>query len=181
MADEEKKGLELDVGGVKLNFKSYWLAVIVPVVGTAGGALWGGFQLYDQFLAMQEATAAYVAPDLSSYDERLAVLLERMDGVERLTRTNKETLDYISSNLQTSINNAVNTADTVDSRSRANDKDTQDSIRIMQDQIRQFDRETQEQLSSLENAVDEKLVKLQTKVDTQIQETLANPLSQRED
>jgi hypothetical protein len=177
--EDEQKGVELDVGGVKVNFKSYWLAVIVPVAGTVIGALWGGFELYSQFLEMKEATAAYVAPDLSTYDERLAVLLERMDGVERLTNTNKETLDYISGNLQTGINNAVRTADAVDTRTRTNDKDTQDSINNMQNQIRQFDRDFRVEFSDLESSVDDKLIKLQLSVDVQIKETLANPLAER--
>jgi hypothetical protein len=177
--EDEQKGIELDVGGIKVNLKSYWLAVIVPVVGTILGALWGGFELYSQFIEMKEATAAYVAPDLSTYDERLAVLLERMDGVERLTRTNKETLDYISGNLQTGINNAVRTADAVDTRTRTNDKDTQDSINGMQNQIREFDRNFRAEFSALESTVDDKLAKLQLSVDSQIKETLANPLAER--
>ena len=176
---DDAKGVELDVGGVKVNFKSYWLAVVIPVIGAAGGALWGGFELYSQFIDMKEATASYVAPDLSSYDERLAVLLERMEGVERLTKTNKETLDSITENLRATINNAVRTADSVDTRTRANDKDAQNSLREMQDQIRQFDRETQANLSALELEVDDKLSKLQLSVDVQIKETLANPLSVR--
>jgi CHASE3 domain sensor protein len=181
MSDEEKKGIELDVGGMKVNFRSAWLAIIVPVVGTAGGALWGGFELYSQFVDMKEATANYVSPDLSSYDERLSVLLERMESVERLTQTNKETLDYISGNLQASVSNAVKTADAVDARTRGSDRDVQQTLKDMQDQIRQFDKETQSRLKELEASINSKLSDLQSSVDKQIQETLANPLSGREE
>jgi hypothetical protein len=175
--DEEKKGIELDVGGMKVNFRSAWLAIIIPVLGTAGGALWGGFELYSQFMDMKEATANYVSPDLSSYDQRIAVLVERMENVEKTTKVNKDTVDYISGNLQNSVGNAVKTADAVDTRLRSTDRDIQQSLREMQDQIRQFDKETQSRLRQLEIEVNQKLTDLKANIDSDIQKVLANPLA----
>jgi hypothetical protein len=178
MADENK-GIQLDLGGAKVNFRFTWLTIIIPVLSALGGTAWAGFQLYNSYLSMQKAITNYTAPDLSSYDNRISVLLEKMSSVEKSASSNKESLDYIQGNLQTSINNAVKTADSTDTRVRNSDRDTQVTLRDMQAQIRQFDRETQEHLSSLEKTVDDKLVKLQTTVDTRIKETLANPLSDR--
>jgi DNA anti-recombination protein RmuC len=175
--EEESKGLELDIGGMKVNFRSYWLAIILPVVTAAGGALWGGFELWTQFLAMKEATEAYVSPDLSSYDNRIAVLFEKMETVEKVTGTNKESLDVISTSLTTSVSNAVRTADAVDARARSLDRETQSILREMQNEIRQFDRETQQRLKEIETNVTERLAKLSSEVDDKIQKTLANPLS----
>lgn len=174
---DEKKGIELDVGGMKVNFRSAWLAIIIPVLGAAGGALWGGFQLYSEFLSMKEATAKYVAPDLSSYDQRIAVLVERMENVEKTTKVNKDTVDYISGNLQNSVGNAVKTADSVDTRLRSTDRDIQLQLREMQDQIRQFDKETQSRLRLLENDINQKLTDLKKTIDSDIQKVLANPLA----
>jgi DNA anti-recombination protein RmuC len=75
----------------------------------------------------------------------------------------------------------VKTADAVDARTRGSDRDVQQTLKDMQDQIRQFDRETQARLKELEASINSKLSDLQSSVDKQIQETLANPLSGREE
>lgn len=179
MADENK-GIQLDLGGAKVNFRFTWLTIIIPVLSALGGTAWAGFQLYNSYLSMQKAITNYTAPDLSSYDNRISVLLEKMSSVEKSASSNKESLDYIQGNLQTSINNAVKTADSTDTRVRNSDRDTQVTLRDMQAQIRQFDKDTQARLKELEISVNDKLSVLTKDVDVKIQKTLANPLSGRE-
>ena len=50
-------------GGIK--FKGGKIFVILTALTTAGGALWGGFEFYKDYLTMKEQIQEYVAPDLS--------------------------------------------------------------------------------------------------------------------
>ena len=73
MAEVEYKGIK--VGGSKL-------LLIVPLIGTILGGLWGGFEVYQRYLAMEEKIDGFVSPDLSGFDKSLAVLSEQMTLVK---------------------------------------------------------------------------------------------------
>ena len=54
---------EIKVGGIGIS-GNRWL-VIIPLLGTILGGLWGGFELWHRYQAMEAKIAKYVAPDLS--------------------------------------------------------------------------------------------------------------------
>ena len=78
MAEVEYKGIK--IGGSKL-------LLILPLLGTIGGGLWGGFELWHRYQAMEVKIAKYVAPDMSGFDKNLAILGKRMDGLEKTTNS----------------------------------------------------------------------------------------------
>ena len=59
---------EIEYGGIKVGGSK--LLLIVPLLGTIIGGLWGGFELYSRYLEMEEKIQTYVAPDLSGFDKR---------------------------------------------------------------------------------------------------------------
>ena len=54
---------EVEVGGIK--FRGGKIFLLLTALTTAGGALWGGFEFYKDYLNMKEQIQEYVAPDLS--------------------------------------------------------------------------------------------------------------------
>ena len=72
MAEIEYKGIK--VGGSKL-------LLVVPLVGTIIGGLWGGFELFNRYQMMEKKIDSYVAPDLSGFDKRLEVVQQELDMV----------------------------------------------------------------------------------------------------
>ena len=62
---------EVEVGGIK--FIGGKIFVILTALTTAGGALWGGFEFYKDYLNMKEQIQNYVAPDLSEFDNNIAL------------------------------------------------------------------------------------------------------------
>ena len=62
---------EVEVGGIK--FRGGKIFVILTALTTAGGALWGGFEFYKDYLDMKEQVQKYVAPDLSEFDKNIAL------------------------------------------------------------------------------------------------------------
>ena len=69
MAEVEYKGIK--IGGSKL-------LLIIPLLGTIGAGLWGGFELFTRYQAMEKKINSYIAPDLTGFDKRLAVLSKQM-------------------------------------------------------------------------------------------------------
>ena len=72
MAEIEYKGIK--VGGSKL-------LLVLPLLGTIIGGLWGGFELYSRYQQMETKINDYVAPDMSGFDKRLEVLQSELDMV----------------------------------------------------------------------------------------------------
>ena len=76
---------EVEVGGIK--FRGGKIFVILTALTTAGGALWGGFEFYKDYLTMKEQIQEYVAPDLSNFDKEIASTKEQMDIKTDLIQT----------------------------------------------------------------------------------------------
>ena len=71
---------EVEYKGIKL--KGSKLLLILPLLGTLGGALWAGFEGYARWVAMEKKINEYVAPDLSGFNLRLEVLEERIVSLQ---------------------------------------------------------------------------------------------------
>ena len=82
---------EIEYGGVKASGSK--LLLIVPLLGTIGGGLWGGFEFYKDYQDMKEQIQSYVAPDLSGFDKQIAIQQEHQVTVERH-------MDFVSEELE---------------------------------------------------------------------------------
>ena len=158
----DESGFSFKIG----NLSSGKIAIIFAAVSTIVGALWAGFQVYQQFLTMQEVTAAYVPPDLSGINSQIGVLNERVTSVERLTKGNSEALNYLTGSISSSVGATRQTVDAVSSSVRSSDAQNRAMQRAVIEQLRQQDQEQQRRIKELEKQMDER-----------IQKTLANPLA----
>jgi predicted nucleic acid-binding Zn-ribbon protein len=82
---------ELEYGGIKASGSK--LLLIIPLLGTLGGGLWGGFEFYKDYQDMKEQIQSYVAPDLSGFDKQIAIQKEHQVTVERH-------MDFVSEELE---------------------------------------------------------------------------------
>ena len=71
----------IEYGGIKIGGSK--LLLIVPLLGTIIGGLWGGFELYSRYLDMEEKIQTYVAPDLSGFDKRLDLVKTEVEMIEK--------------------------------------------------------------------------------------------------
>ena len=72
---------DIEYGGIKIGGSK--LLLIVPLLGTIIGGLWGGFELYSRYLDMEEKIQTYVAPDLSGFDKRLELVKTEVEMIEK--------------------------------------------------------------------------------------------------
>lgn len=92
MAEEKKEAYEFSIAGFKLKLNSAFLAMAIPIATTVGGAMWGAFEFYKDYTDMKVKIQKYVAPDLSTFDKRLAVMEENSQKTTDYTRDIKNDL-----------------------------------------------------------------------------------------
>jgi uncharacterized protein (DUF885 family) len=168
MSDEEKTSLEF--GG--MTFTGGKLFALITALSTAGGALWGGFEVYQQFLTMKEVTETY-----ASMGDDFTKMKERQDSNEQMIKMNLETTKYLSDNLASlssslgsGVMSARQTVDAVSARSQVSERETMQSQRAIISELRQQDQEQQRRIKDLEKQMDDKINK-----------TLSNPLASKGD
>ena len=86
MSEEKKEAYEFSIAGFKLKLNSAFLAMAIPIATTIGGAMWGAFEFYKDYMDMKVKIQKYVAPDLSSFDKRLAVIEENSQKTTEIGR-----------------------------------------------------------------------------------------------
>ena len=93
----------ISVGGV--NFTPAKLMIAGGIISSILGGLYGTFEVYKDYMSMKEAIQTYVAPDLSSINERMSVLEKQMEAIDFL---NMETHIIGDFNINYSPNNNIN-------------------------------------------------------------------------
>ena len=71
---------QIEYGGIKIGGSK--LLLILPLIGTLGGGLWGGFEFYKDYMDMKEKILTYEAPDLGNIRQSIAVMREHQNTVE---------------------------------------------------------------------------------------------------
>ena len=167
MSDEKTS---LEFGG--MTFTGGKLFALITALSTAGGALWGGFEVYQQFLTMKEVTETY-----ASMGDQFTKIQERQDSNERMIKMNLETTKYLSDNLASlssslgsGVMSARQTVDAVSARAQVSERETLQSQRVIISELRNQDLDQQRRIKDLEKQMDDKINK-----------TLSNPLASKGD
>ena len=109
------KDTVLAIGGYE--FTPAKLMVAFTLVSSILGGLYGTFEVYKDYQSMKKRIAEYVAPDLSVFDKRLAVIEE----------TSNKTNDY-TRDIKNDIKNDIRRLETVVEQVERSQKQTQREI-----------------------------------------------------
>ena len=185
--------MEVEYGGIKASGGK--LFIIISLIGTLGGALWGGFEFYKDYQDMKEQITSYVAPDLSGFDKQLEVLDIEVTTTKELISTEissiKEIVDEaqdttrdIRTTMKTDINLFSDQIAAIDKRSREDGLETRTAMRNAENEVRQLIADTSKRWDDKLQKVDNKLQKvdnqiemLEDKLDKKITKALENPLA----
>ncbi len=100
---------EIEYGGIKIGGSK--LLLILPLIGTLGGVLWGGFEFYKDYMNMRDKIESYQAPDLEGIRTSQAVMKEHQSTVEaHMTFVEKE-LKLFKDEFKNVRNNLQDTTD----------------------------------------------------------------------
>ena len=125
---------EVEFGGVK--FRGGKMVVVITALSTLVGGLYGGFEVYKDYMDMKKKILSYRAPDMSGFDKKLAVMNETMGTVtkEMASVRNRvlEVQGIVRDTRQDTRSDAAsleNAISAVDKRARALDAETRAAMR----------------------------------------------------
>jgi hypothetical protein len=104
------------------------IMVVATIVSTVLGGLYGAFETYKSYQDMQKKIANFVAPDLSEFDKRLAVVEETTN------KTNDYTRD-IKNDLKNDIRKLETVVESVERTSKQSQRETDQDIRALRKEI----------------------------------------------
>ena len=191
---------EVEIAGAKI--KGGKILLVLPILGTLGGGLWGGFEFYKDYMDMKEQIQNYVAPDLSEFDKKLAVLHEEMSslktemaGVIQLEKVIKESADdardytkEIKRDLKDEMHHMSEQVDDIEKRGKEAFRLVRESIETNDSKVRKMITDNSERFDSrreqlrsdmdnLEQRIKQQMKELQNSVEDKIQKALDNPLA----
>jgi hypothetical protein len=143
----------IEYQGIKFSGGKFF--IILSLLGAIIGGGWTVYKFYDDYLDMKAKIEDYTAPDLSKYDEEIAVLKSELDMI----------LDEI--NLVASVARDLKGDMKVDLRNASNDiRHITEIVNDIEDRQKEDTREIFDELKLIEESLD-----------LQINKALNNPLS----
>jgi len=184
---------EIEYGGIKLGGSK--LLLIVPLIGTVMGGLWGGFEAYQRYLSMEARISEFVTPDLSDYDKRIAIMENKFAVIDRSIALLK---DEISSIKDTSEGQYLTIKDLkhsiredIDRQEKIIDK-VEDDISGIESDVRatidvaegrfeskrdQLQKDYVQKSDTIREDVERKITDLEVRLNKKLQRALDNPLA----
>jgi len=169
------KDTVISIGGYE--FTPAKIMVALTIVSSVLGGLYGCFEVYQDYMNMKAKIQKYIAPDLSEFDKRLAVIEENSQKTTDYTRD-------IKNDLKTDLRRLENVVDQVERAGKQIQRETDQSVkeirvdmRGVQDDVRKEIVAAQREMKNDVRMVQSDVKKLQTEVDEKIKKALDNPLS----
>ena len=155
-----------------------------------GGGLWAGFEFYKDYMDMKEQIQNYVAPDLSEFDKKLALIREQMDGVNievtivrdaiseqvEFMRDTKHDLREDLVRMEKILDKVENDIDKVEDEATALMDRTKKETR---DAITDANNRFNDKIDGMEGYVKRELNILEDDLNKKLQKSLDNPLANR--
>ena len=167
-----KPQTEVEFAGVK--FRGGKMFAIILALSTLGGGLYGAFEFYKDYMNMKEKIESYVAPDLSSIYEELAVAETKLD----------ETLEYtkdIKNGLRDDIVRLERIVDAVEDDVNKVEDNVREQIDLADQRFEnkrdQLLTDYEQKADSLRTSTDLKLKELEERLNKKLQRALDNPLA----
>jgi archaellum component FlaC len=149
---------EVEFGG--MTFKGGKMMILLTTLSTLGGALWGGFEFYKDYMDMKEIIQNI---DVDAIEARNAVIETKLD----------EAIDYsrsIKNDLRDDFNRMEKNVDRVEDQNR----EMEDKVKDMIDRASErFDTKRE----SLQTDTNIKINALEDRLNKKIQTVLDNPLA----
>ena len=155
---------ELEVAGIK--FRGGKIFLVVTVLSSVCGALWGGFEFYKDYLNMKDKIQHYTAPDLSGFDKRIELVDQKIRSIESEMSMMIEEITLVSGvakELKNDLKSDVRRIETI--------------VEDVEQRVKEDSRENQKDLKEAINEIKDDMAKLEEKTNKQIKNALENPLS----
>jgi len=175
-----------------MTFRGGKMAVVLTALSTAGGALWGGFEFYKDYVDMKEVVQNI---DIDKIKAENALVQTKLDGAIDYTRDIKDGLrddllkleqavDRMEDKVDESENRVKDAQDNIEQtlegiRTEMNQvqKDVTASIREVEKTIRESEKDVRDTMRETETRIDTDMRQLDKDIKEVLQEALDNPLN----
>jgi hypothetical protein len=120
------KDTVISIGGYE--FTPAKLMVAFTIVSSTLGGLYGAFEVYKDYQGMKKRIAEYVAPDLSQFDKRLAVVEENSQKTADYTRD-------IKNDLKDDLRRMEKVVEQVERTSKQSQRETEQDVRSLRKEM----------------------------------------------
>jgi len=158
---------EIEIGGV--TFKGGKMLAVGMALSSAVGVLYGGFEVYKDYMDMKEQIQEYVAPDLSGIEQSIAVLEETVNSQNTTILAQRSTIEALGQEIEAKTDALDQTTDVMRESINRIDGDLQGLFADV--------RDTDKRLYELEKGTSKELSEIRKSIQDQIQEALENPLA----
>lgn len=169
------KDTVISIGGYE--FTPAKLMVAFTLVSSMLGGLYGAFEVYKDYQGMKKKIADYSAPDLSSFDKRLAVIEENSQKGADYTRD-------IKTDLKNDIRRNESVTEQVERSVKAAQRETENEMRQARKDVREdLDKARGEvnairkEMADARREISREVEVLKREVDNKIQKAIDNPLA----
>ena len=155
---------EIDVGGIK--FKGGRIFLILAILSSFVGVLWGGFEAYQRYLDMEAKIESFVSPDLSGFDKKLEVLETEVNMLQSEIAIILEEVSLVADvakELKNDLKADVRRIETI--------------VEDVETRVKEDSRENSKDLKETVKELKEDMIELEEKVTKQIRNALENPLN----
>jgi len=155
---------EIDVGGVK--FRGGKLFLIITILSSFVGVLWGGFEAYQRYLTMEKKINSFVSPDLSGFDKRIDLVQQEVEMMQSELSMILDEITLVSDvakELKNDLKSDVRRIETI--------------VEDVETRVKEDSRENQRDLKEAIEGIEQDMSDLEKKVEKLIRDALENPLS----
>jgi hypothetical protein len=182
----------ISIGGYE--FTPAKLMVAFTLVSSILGGLYGAFEVYKDYVGMKKKIAEYVAPDLTEFDKRLALIEENASKTQKAVQEGSDkTAEYtrdIKNDLKNDIRRLEKVVEEVERSNKDQQRQVDKSLQAMDANVRAIQRqadatvntmtkEMDRNLKAQNKEVDAKLKALDKDMNDKIKKALDNPLANK--
>jgi signal transduction histidine kinase len=116
--------------------------IILSLIGAIVGGGWSGYKFYDDYLTMKQQVLEYTAPDLSHYDEQIAVIKSELDmildEITLVADVAKELKGDMKQDLRSmgnDIRHVTEIVNDIEDRQKEDTREIFDELKIIEDEL----------------------------------------------
>ena len=156
---------EIEFAG--MTFKGGKMFVVLTALSTLGGALWGGFEFYKDYMDMKEIVENI---DVGAIEARNNEIEIKLDEAIAYTRD-------IKGSLRTDIDRIERVTDATSGRMKDVQDDIDERLRDMSNLTRETEKDVRDTMRDVEGRIDADMEKLENDLKERLQKALDNPLA----
>lgn len=163
---------EVEIGEMKVSGGK--MLILLPLLGTIMGGLWGGFELYQRLLNAEDALNNL--PDTAAIEQSLAVQEEVLTNVQEDLVQQLKTVELLLNSARKDIDTLREDVDEIDTFVRNIDESTSETQRDLRNDVYAMESTLNDRMRE----IDEQLRETRDDLEEKIERILDNPLNDSE-